>query len=399
MIRIRAEHKDIVFVYENDPNLPVGVYADEKRLREVLINLLDNAVKFTEKGKVIFKVTKFETRNVEHEARKLGSENEETLFPVSSFQFQTRIRFEVEDTGIGIASEQLETIFLPFQQVGKYRYSTEGTGLGLAISQQLVKMMGGELYVESVVSEGSTFWFELDLPEILELCPKTWVQQPEIIGYRGAQRTIMIVDDQQENRAVLRNMLFPLGFEILETENGQECLDMVARSTPDLILLDLLMPEIDGFETAKRIREMPEIRDMKIIAISASVFEETRERSLEAGCDDFLAKPIEEEILLERLQIQLNLEWVYRDDFGGDSQADKPSFSTIDVSLPTEEADILRKLAVCGNITRLLEQLKHLETLGEHYLPLVTELRKFAKSFQVQNIVKYLEHLEKHHEG
>ena len=394
MIRIRAEHKEIAFAYAPDLNLPIGVCTDEKRLREVLINLLDNAVKFTEKGTVCFRVYELD------ELHELGSSKTHKTQKLTNSETH-KLRFEVEDTGIGIAPEQIEEIFLPFHQVGKQHYATEGTGLGLSISQQLVEMMGGELQVESTIGEGSTFWFELEMPEVPESSLKTRLPQPEIIGYRGVQRTVMIVDDNRENRAVLMNMLLPLGFEILEAASGPECLDTAARVKPDIILLDLRMPVMDGFETAQRIRESPEIQDVTMIAISASVFEETRKTSLEAGCNDFLSKPIEEERLLECLHTHLNLEWIYRDAVGGNTPPEaqtSPMFPSV-VVLPAAEADILRQLAVCGNITRLLDQLEHIEQLGKQYLPLVTELRKLAKSFQVHKIVEYFEQLEKSHEG
>jgi PAS domain S-box-containing protein len=401
MIRIRAEYKEIAFAYEHDLNLPVGVCADEKRLREVLINLLDNAVKFTEKGSVCLRVSAIREFHELKEFDVLSSENSPTHQLTNSSTPKThQLRFEVEDTGPGIAPEQRDEIFLPFQQGGKQRYSSEGTGLGLSISQQLVKMMGGELHVESTVGEGSTFWFELDLPEVPESCLKTRLPQPEITSYRGVQRTVMIVDDNRGNRAVLRGMLLPLGFEIIEAVSGQECLDTATRVKPDVIFLDLRMPGMDGFETAQRIRASPEIRDVTIIAISASVFEETRKTSLESGCNDFLSKPIEEEQLLECLHTHLNLEWIYRDDVGGNMlpEVRTSPISPLTVTLPAAEADILRQLAVCGNITRLLDQLDHIERLGEQYRPLVTELRKLAKSFQVNKIVEYFEQLEKTHE-
>lgn len=396
MIRIRAEHKEhIVFGYEADQDLPVGVYADEKRLREVLSNLLDNAVKFTDQGSVTFRVTKQSSRKVNGASQQSGADQEKAQTLDPRFQLQTRIRFQVDDTGSGIAPDQLNKIFLPFRQVGEHRYSPEGTGLGLAISLQLVKVMGGELQVNSNVGQGTTFWFELEFPEIPGLAKKPQLQQPEIIGYKGPQQTILIADDKPENRSLLTNMLLPLGFAVLEAANGEECVETALREKPEAILLDLLMPVVDGFESAERIRALSQIRDTKLIAISASVFEETRKKSLAAGCDDFLSKPIELEILLECLQIQLQLDWVYRPEAGKDPYSDTPAS---DVVLPSENAKLLRKWAECGNITRLLEQLTALEQSDDHYLPLLTELKKFVKSFQFQRVIDYLDRMENSHE-
>jgi CheY-like chemotaxis protein len=401
MIHIRAEHKpDVDFVYEDRQDLPVGVYADEKRLREVLINLLDNAVKFTDQGRVTFQVTQLASWKVDDAFQESESDQEDVQSIDPRFQSQTRLRFQVDDAGCGIALEQLEKIFLPFQQVGTHRYSPEGTGLGLAISRQLVKVMGGELQVSSVVDQGSSFWFELEFPEIPGLSKKTQLRQPEVIGYTGPQQTILIADDKAENRSLLTNMLLPLGFAVVGAENGEECVELALREKPDAILLDLLMPVMDGFESAKRIRMLPEIRNIKLIAISASVFEETRRKSLKAGCDDFLSKPIELEILLECLQTHLGLEWVYRTDAGQATYEGSAIYTNLpsDVMLSSQHTSLLRKWAECGNITRLLEQLTVIEQSDERYLPLVTELKKFVKSFQFQRVTELLDHMEKLHE-
>ncbi len=401
IIRIQAEQKGIRFFYEGDPDLPVRVLADEKRLREILFNLLDNAVKFTEKGSVTFKVLDCRLQTCPERSRRVADveDPKSQIFQPVSGQAQilkSQIQFQVKDTGIGIAPEKLKEIFLPFQQVAQQRYSIEGTGLGLAISQHLVNMMGGELTVNSTVAEGSIFSFELTLPEIHGVFSQTQSQALEIIGYKGEQRKILIVDDIQENRAFLTNMLLPLGFEIVEAENGQVCLETAVIAKPDVILLDLLMPVLDGFETAKQIRRIPEIYNTAIIAISASVFEETRIQSLQAGCNDFLSKPLEEEKLLECLQTRLNLEWVYHQDSQEKAGARIHSSTALghDVSLPQEDAEILRKFAIHGNITRILERLEKIEALGDQFSPLVTELRKFARGFEINNIIDYLEKLE-----
>lgn len=182
--RIRADQKGICLIFEQITQLPTGVKADEKRLRQALINLLGNAVKFTETGGVAFKVGY-------HEGK---------------------IRFQVEDTGVGMASEQLEEIFLPFQQVGDHSRKAEGTGLGLAITRQLVQMMGGKIQVKSTFGKGSIFFFDLDLPEVSQYADIVKEEQRNIQGFNGYKRKVIVADDRPENRSILVKMLSPLGF-------------------------------------------------------------------------------------------------------------------------------------------------------------------------------------------
>ena len=382
IIRIRAEQKGIDFVYVPEPNLPVGIYADKKRLHEILINLLDNAIKFTEQGQVTLHVS---SRGIRKQ------ENNENLLTIT-------LRVEVQDTGPGIPDEQQEAIFLPFQRMNPYRHTIEGTGLGLAISRQFVKMMGGELSVNSIVGEGSLFWFEFDAPIVSKHVPITEMQKPSPVGYHGKRRTLLIVDDMEANRSVLRNMLLPLGFDVHEVDNGEDCLEFAMQKHPDLILLDLRMPGMDGFEVARHIRATEEIRDILIFAISASVLEETQRKSLEVGCHAFLAKPLEQDLLLNALETHLGLQWIYQDV----SQSQIAEHSRDDqfrsISLPAEEYAELRKFAQYGNISRILKILDALEQQGEQYVPVVEELRKFAKSFQTQKILELLEQIGEHHE-
>ncbi|HEY9659338.1 MAG TPA: ATP-binding protein, partial [Allocoleopsis sp.] len=243
--KIKAEQKGISLIYQTLSPLPRVIRADDKRLRQVLLNLLGNAVKFTETGTIAFKVGYHEQK----------------------------IRFQVEDSGVGIASDQLEEIFQPFQQVGDNSRKPEGTGLGLAISRQLIEMMGGALQVRSTLGAGSTFWFDLDLPEIASSIDAVNPSQRPIIGIKGNQRKILVVDDKPTNRAILVNLLEPIGFDMLEAVDGEDGLTKAQMFHPDAILLDLVMPNLDGFEATRRLRAMPTLKDTIVIAVSASVFE------------------------------------------------------------------------------------------------------------------------------
>jgi signal transduction histidine kinase len=241
--RIRAEQKDIAFAVQLDPNLPAGIRADEKRLRQVLINLLGNAIKFTEQGRVTFKVEVIGNR-------------EELNVTI------TKISFEVEDTGVGMKPNQIEKIFLPFEQVGEVKQQAEGTGLGLAISQKIISLMGSQIEVISEFGKGSKFWFEVELPQAKEwVVASRVVHQGTIVGYQGKKRTILVVDDKWENRSVIVNLLEPIGFTIVEANDGKEGLETANESKPDAIVTDLVMPVMHGFELIKRLRTSAQFKD------------------------------------------------------------------------------------------------------------------------------------------
>ncbi len=368
MIRVRAEEKAIRFTYEHDPELPKGIRADEKRLREILINLLDNAVKFTTQGGVVLRITLQEKR-----------------------EQQVGLLFEVEDTGPGISPEHQDDIFQPFQQVTQQSYFTEGTGLGLTICRQLVRLMGGELELHSVLGVGSTFSFELKFPVLEDFRPHPQRQQLEISGYGGPARRIMLVDDKTENRKILLNILAPLGFELSEAESGLDCLVKLSEEAIDLVLLDLRMVGLDGFETAHRIRMLSVGKALKIVATSASVFEETRLKSLAAGCDEFLPKPIDEQELFAVLQSLLKLEWTHQ----AQPEEEKELLAeTRFLPLATDDIKELRKLAHHGNITRILHYLGQLEARDAEYQPLTRALRTHTTSFRMNKVLEIIDALE-----
>jgi PAS domain S-box-containing protein len=369
LFQMRAEQKGIRFRYETLSQLPHGVRADEKRLRQVLINLLGNAVKFTEYGSVTLKV---------------GYD-------------QGGIRFQVEDTGIGIAEEDLTKIFSPFQQVGEARYHAEGTGLGLAISKRLVEMMGGELHVESHLGHGSCFWICLELQDVSSLLKIKTVANPKIIGFKQSCRKLLLIDDKWENRAILVNLLTPLGFSVTEANNGEEGVDMAKQTHPDLIITDLVMPVMDGFEAVRRIRQHPELQNTAIIAASASVFDYHQQESRAAGCNDFIEKPIRLDLLLEKIQKLLQLTWIYE-------QADNaappenamltapPLRLSANVHCNPEQATELYELARSGDIEALWEQLEVLIQNSEAATQIwAKQLLQLSKAFKVDEVAVLLE--------
>ncbi len=291
--RLKAEQKEIGFDLQWANTFPKAIIADEKRLRQVLLNLLGNAVKFTDRGRVALKVTAIEKSN---------DPASQTLI----------LRFEIKDTGVGMTPAQLEKIFLPFEQVGDTDRMAEGTGLGLAISRQIVELMGGQIQVESSFGQGSIFWFEI--PVIADADwnePSNYSVNQDIVGYQGKQKTILCVDDRWENRAVVINLLEPLGFKVIEAENGELGLAKAADYLPDLIITDLVMPIMDGFQMSQALKSTNCLKDIPIIASSASAFNFDQLQSREAGCDEFLPKPIQADELFGYLQQALNLVWTY----------------------------------------------------------------------------------------
>jgi len=365
--RIRADQKNIDFVYDPDPQLPEGIFADEKRLRQVLLNLLGNAIKFTDKGSVTLKVTV-----VENHA------NPSTH----------RIKFQVEDTGVGIAPDQLDKIFQAFEQVGDRQRQAEGTGLGLAISQKMVQLMNGQIQVKSKPGVGSDFFFEVEMA-----CATDWAQQnsittgKQIIGYEGQRRSILVVDDRWENRAIIVNLLEPLGFQLTEAENGQVGLEKIRQLSPDLVITDLAMPVMNGFELLKQIRSANDLQHHKIIVSSASVSQADRRMSLDAGGNDFLAKPVEVSELFNLLATYLELKWNYETASNDLQSTLTTGLQISERIIPTrEELKTLLALAQQGNLKRLREHTEHIAHSNPRYADFASQLLQLAKQFKDEEI-------------
>ncbi len=370
IVSIRGEKKGLKVSFEMLSDLPQAIRADEKRLGQVLLNLLSNAIKFTDKGRVILRV--------QAAAANIGASPE-----------LKRLRFEVEDTGKGIPGDKLADIFSAFKQVAEHTRAVEGTGLGLTISQRFIQLMGGEIYVESTQNRGSRFWFELLLPEVAQASVKKEKEDNDVIGYLGPRRKILIVDDRSDNRNVLANLLRPLGFEIVEAVNGLEAIQKTAEDRPDIVLMDLVMPVMDGFEATRRMREDPTLQDVKIVAISASSSLSPQEVIDECGCDEFLAKPVQFWELLAVLKSFLNLEWQYETLQPVMTVKSAPSSSQLSVT----DRDALRKLAILGKRDKLLVYLAELEA-GHSIDPTIAgQIRPCAENLQFDKIKILLENL------
>jgi PAS domain S-box-containing protein len=362
MCRIRAELKGIQFRHQLALELPVAIRADEKRLRQVLINLLSNAIKFTDAGSVTFTI---------------------------SYASEGKIRFEVRDSGIGIAPEKLQAIFQPFEQAGDRRRQTEGTGLGLAISQRIVELMDSTIQVQSDIGVGSIFWFEVHLPEADE-----WVKTSQaddygqIIGIKDRKPKVLVIDDKWENRSVINNLLSPIGFNVTEATDGEEGWQKILEFQPDLVITDLLMPKLDGFELIKRVRESETYQDIIIIVSSASVFESDQHRSIEAGGNDFMPKPVQAIALFQKLRHYLNLEWLYEEQ-SHETQLNKENAEL--VLPPQSEIEILYELVMKGNFKGIIKQAALITDMDREYIPFAKHLHQLAKGFQDQEILALLQ--------
>lgn len=315
--RRKAFEKNILFKFEIFGKLPTNIYADEQRLRQVLLNLLNNALKFTDQGQIIFQIGVIDPAHMSKELNDLL--NSSSVYSQSSLNQQSNIslRFRVADTGIGIARQDLRRIFQPFEQIDKYEFQEVGTGLGLSIGKQLVELMGGKLKVTSELGKGSNFWFDLAFPEIQVTSVINPQSVDEIVGYQGERRTLLIVDDVKTSRLLLLDLLKPLGFKVLTANNGQQGLQLALDHQPDLILTDLFMPIKTGFTLIAELRQRNDFANTPIIAISASSFEEVERQSRASGCNAFVAKPIDDQRLLNLLGNNLHLEWIYKHSFLG----------------------------------------------------------------------------------
>jgi signal transduction histidine kinase/FixJ family two-component response regulator len=422
--QIKAEQKGIEFVYQEGARLPSGVQTDEKRLRQVLMNLLSNAIKFTEIGRVTFTVNILESW--ESDRAKLAGDDadkltrtdllsknsilETTPFDIGESQPSIslsdnatdnntkkyyRLRFQVEDSGIGISTEHLEKIFSPFEQVGNANKQAEGTGLGLAISQRIVELMGGNLNVQSQLGRGSVFWFDVELPVATEWSIKLPVhQQGNIIGFKGEKRKILVVDDRLENRSAIVDLLSPIGFSIREATNGVEGLEKAVKWQPDLIITDLSMPVMNGYDMLVKLRQEAEMSDVVAIASSASVFENDRQNSLIAGANEFLPKPMQVDTLLSTLQKYLKLEWLYEESktIKVEPSADRVEKSSSEIlPPPIDKLNLLLDLSRKGLINNLLQEVELIENVDPQFIPFADRIRQLAKGFKIKQIRLFIE--------
>jgi PAS domain S-box-containing protein len=364
IVRAKAEAKGLTFVTEFAAELPEYIHVDEKRLQQVLLNLLSNAVKFTEQGKVRLQI---------------------------DFTPPQTLHICVGDSGIGIAADRLDTIFQPFEQDTEQRYRFGGTGLGLSISRELIRLMGGEIQVESTPGQGSLFCFEIEVG-ICSPGDEVFDVNSGICGYLGEPKTLLVVDDLAENRAVVRDMLTPFGFRILEAVDGQDGLEKTKSKRPDLILMDINMPDVNGLEIMRRLRKMPGLGLTPIIAMSASVSNDDQAACMAAGADAFLANPLHLQRTLWQIGALLRLEWQY-ESAEQDSAEEKPE------QVPDTQAlkDLLW-LAEIGDMHGIIKHVDQLLEAEPGYGGFCRRLRSLAESYQTKAVLTFVQqYLEGEH--
>lgn len=387
---VNARQKNINFIYQLPSNLPQYVRTDEKRLRQVLINLLGNAIKFTDRGSVTLGIEVQESDRPSPEVFRravfLPKQARREKCPET-----VKVCFEVADTGIGISSEKIEKIFDPFEQIVEAKRRREGTGLGLAISKRLLQMMGSSLQVRSQLGQGSIFFFELELPVLSEeiLMTKGVIKPEAVVGFTGRESAkILVVDERSVNRSVIVHLLAPLGFEMAEASNGREGLDKAVEFKPDLIIIDLNMSVMDGWERIRQLRSQPEFESVVAIASSANVFESDRQKTLDWS-DDFLPQPIQVSELLEKLQVHLGLEWIYDRSSVFDTSTAKAKPLEI-VFPPSEELTALVDAARIGDIAGIEEEAARIKQLDAKYATFSDRVWELAEEFEDEAILKML---------
>ncbi len=368
LTRLQAEEKELRFEYKADASLPVYVQGDERKLRQIMLNLLSNAVKYTRRGSVTLRV---------------GYGHDGT----------DRFRCEVADTGIGIPANKLESIFEPFIQLEIVAQAREGTGLGLNITRRLLDLMGGSLTVESEPGKGSIFSFELALPSISGYGIDPEQSVCRITGYQGARRRILVVDDIIGNTSMLLSLLEPLGFDLDTAQHGREALQLALEHRPDLVLMDLVMPEMEGVETAQRMRADSRLATVRIIGTSATVTASTYKEQFVTLCDDFVEKPIRIELLLEKIGSLLGIVWELSDNVIPDTHSNVAAQKQAEplTSPPAHELDELYELARLGDMLKIEQWATALKEKEISYTCFADTLLELARSFKSRAILALVE--------
>jgi CheY-like chemotaxis protein len=371
MFRLRAETKGLNLEVLISPDCRRSIQADEGKLRQVLVNLLGNAIKFTERGSIRLRMS-------------MTQREDEQLWLTGL----------VEDTGLGIAADEQTGLFRPFAQSQSGRNLQGGTGLGLAISRQFIRLMGGELSLVSEVGKGSMFHFEVPVGPADDGFVSEHLQARRVTGLQSTQPAprVLVVDDEPNNRGWLTRLLKIIGFPVREAEDGAVAIRLWQEWKPDLILMDVRMPVIDGLEATRRIRQEPGGTDTVIIALTASAMHEDRSVIMQNGANDFLSKPCQEDELLEKMQTHLKLGYLYdhteapRNDSVAARGSDPKSAPMQE--LPPELVGDLQ-LAIRNGEKDRLDQL--IEQVGERNVVISRALKNLADSYDYDALTHLLE--------
>ncbi len=364
MLQLKTAVKGLHLIFNRAADVPQYVQTDESKLRQVLINLLGNAIKFTKSGSVTLRVR---LATGDSQSRQSDGSRDKGE-PISHTQFP--ITFEVEDTGPGIAPDEIDTLFDLFVQTQAGRQSMQGTGLGLPISREFVRLMGGNIIVNSQMGRGATFTFDVLVRESAPVDQKTSFTTKRVIGVEANQPIyrILVVEDLKENRLLMVKLLEPLGFQVREAVNGTEAITLWSTWEPHLIWMDMRMPVMDGYEATRQIKATLKGQATVIIALTANAFEEEREKVLSAGCDDFVRKPFRESVLFDKMAQHLGVRYLYEDE----NQIASQLLATIPKKLIPEDLSVmppewvvqLHEAVLCANdalIFQLIAQIPQTE--------------------------------------
>jgi CheY-like chemotaxis protein len=364
MFELQASAKGLAFAFEAEGVLPEVVRADEKRVRQILFNLLGNAIKFTSEGKV--------TLRLRH-AREMA-------------------HIEIEDTGPGMSESELEKIFEPFARGSSSAQAAPGAGLGLTIAKMLTDLMGGELKVVTTPGRGSVFRVKLFLPEVrvttvpVAAGASTSRQRR---GYEGARARLLVVDNEEADRDLLVHLLEPMGFELRTAASGHDALDLLAAGyRPDAVLMDLAMPGIDGWETIRRMRRLPQVH-AHVAIVSANAFDKGLDNDVGIRAEDFILKPVRHSELLDWLERRLGLKWV--------AEAPPPAEPAAHAAVPAaaayparEQLEALQEMVNLGYYRGIMNRLDEMEARHPDSAGFVKRLRELARQFQFDAMTRQL---------
>jgi CheY-like chemotaxis protein/nitrogen-specific signal transduction histidine kinase len=363
MFALQCQAKSITFDYEASTSLPRFVCSDRKRLRQALINLLTNAVKFTFNGGVVFQV-----------------------------RYHAQVaEFVITDTGVGIPADDLERIFLPFERVNSPgAHAAKGTGLGLAITRLLAEVMGGDLSLDSAVGVGTTVHLKVYLPVARPQALQAYNRQP-IIGYEGPPRTVLVADDEASHRGLIEDLLAPLGFGVLLAADGAACLRLASERHPDLFLLDISMPGMTGWELADRLRQAG-FTGEPIVMVSADASELTGHQRDSSPHDSYLIKPIRITELLRTLEELLRLKW-RRDDTHVKAPTFRPVTPTVTATtvLPSRSRNELRRLCEIGHVRGIQARLARLLIERPDAVHDIERLKRHIDAFEIDQFLALLD--------
>jgi PAS domain S-box-containing protein len=364
MFREPAMLRHIGFALERAPSLPLHVEADEGKLRQILINLLGNAVKFTEQGHVVLRV------------------GAETVLGGG-----LSLVAEVEDSGPGIAPDEIVRLFQPFAQASAGLRSGGGTGLGLAISREFARMMGGEISVASQPGRGSTFRLEVPLRPVSSIEVRR--RRGRVIGLQPGQATcrVLVADDREENREVLARMLESAGFEVRQVSNGQEAISLFVAWHPRVILMDMRMPGMDGAEAIRRLRTLRGGGDVKIVSITASAFEEDRQAALAAGADAFIAKPFQEMDLFAKIGALARVKYLHSGPASSAVMSRSAPSAVLSACLPRPLIESMLVAVHAADLERLMDLIAAAEKVAPSA---AAHLRRLAEKFDYDRLTAWL---------